>query len=283
MSDKISTKKRTNEIIKKYNLKIKKSYGQNFIIEPTIVEKIARLSYAENAVIEIGPGIGALTEQLCLVSKKVIAYEIDKKLINVLKDTLSNYENVEIINEDFLNINIVEISENLKKEYGSVVICANLPYYVTTPILFRIFESESCIDYITVMIQKEVAQRFNAKPSSSDYNALSVITQYLYETKIIMNVSNNVFNPKPKVDSAVIQFKKKQLEDNINRKEFFEFIKGCFKQRRKTLHNNLKEFIFDKEIIDNIYLKGNIDKNIRAQQLSLEEFINIFKIYEGLL
>jgi len=280
----IATAKKTNEIIKKYNLKIKKGFGQNFIIEPGIVEKIARLSNCEGiAVIEIGPGIGALTQQLAILSKKVVSYEIDKSLIPVLKDTLSDYENVQIINEDFLNVNLKEVSDKLINKYGNVVVCANLPYYVTTPILFKIFESDTRIDTITVMVQKEVADRFNASVSSSDYNALSVITQYLYDVKILMKVNKNVFNPKPKVDSAVIQFVKKDFIEEIDRYKFFEFVKACFKQRRKTLNNNLKEYINDSDIIENIYLKTNIDKNIRAQQLSLDKFIEMYKVYEELL
>lgn len=280
----IATISRTNEIVKKYNLKIKKGYGQNFIIEPSIVSKIAKLSNCEGVgVIEVGPGIGALSEQLALLAKKVVSFEIDKSLIPVLKDTLSEYENVEVINEDFLNVDLKKVSDEMIKEYGKVVVCANLPYYITTPILFKMFESNTDIDSITVMIQKEVADRFSASVSSNDYNALSVITQYLYDVKVVMKVSKNVFNPKPKVDSSVIQFNKKEVIENINRDKFFTFVKACFKQRRKTLNNNLREFIEDKDIIESIYNKSGIDKNIRAQQISLDKFIELYKVYEELV
>ncbi len=275
----ISSVKKTGEILNKYNLRAKKGYGQNFIIESGVVKKIADNAYAEEAVIEIGPGIGALTQQLALISKKVLAFEIDEKLIPVLKDVLSEYPNVEVVNRDILDVDLEETVNGLLVNYSRVVVCANLPYYITTPILFNLFESKANIEYITVMVQKEVADRFNAKVNTENYNALSVITQYLYEVSLVMNVRADVFIPKPKVDSAVIQFKRKGIKDKINRDDFFKFVKACFKQRRKTLYNNLKEYINDKELVLEVLKAVDLSNNVRAQELVLDEFINLYEVY----
>lgn len=277
----IASVQRTNEILNKYGLRAKKGYGQNFIIDSNIVENIALKSECENAcVIEIGPGIGALTQMLCIHAKHVVAYEIDTKLLEVLSDTLSEYDNVEIINEDFLNVNLDSVVASLKKKYGRVVVCANLPYYITTPILFKIFEANNQVDCITVMMQKEVADRFSASVNSKDYNALSVISQYLYDIKTIIKISRNIFNPKPNVDSAVVQFK---IHDRANISDvnaFFELVKACFKQRRKTIYNNLREYVNDSEVALRILDKTGISANARAQQLSLDDFINLYGVFE---
>ena len=261
----IASVQRTNEILNKYGLRAKKGYGQNFIIDSNIVENIALKSECEDAcVIEIGPGIGALTQMLCIHAKHVVAYEIDTKLLEVLSD------NVEIINEDFLNVDLDSVVASLKKKYGRVVVCANLPYYITTPILFKIFEANNQVDCITVMMQKEVADRFSASVNSKDYNALSVI-----------KISRNIFNPKPNVDSAVVQFK---IHDRANISDvnaFFELVKACFKQRRKTIYNNLREYVNDSEVALRILDKSGISANTRAQQLSLDDFINLYGVFEN--
>lgn len=278
----IASVQRTNEILNKYGLRAKKGYGQNFIIDSNIVENIALKSECEDAcVIEIGPGIGALTQMLCIHAKHVVAYEIDTKLLEVLSDTLSEYDNVEIINEDFLNVDLDSVVASLKKKYGRVVVCANLPYYITTPILFKIFEANNQVDCITVMMQKEVADRFSASVNSKDYNALSVISQYLYDIKTIIKISRNIFNPKPNVDSAVVQFK---IHDRANISDvnaFFELVKACFKQRRKTIYNNLREYVNDSEVALRILDKTGISANTRAQQLSLDDFINLYGVFEN--
>lgn len=273
----ISSIKGTNEILDKYNLRTKKGFGQNFIVESGVVEKIAKSAKADEAVIEIGPGIGALSEQLIKVAKKVIAFEIDSDLIPVLKNELGHYDNFEVINKDILEVDLSKLTNELLKKYGRVVVCANLPYYITTPILFKIFESTAKIDYITVMVQKEVADRFNAKVNSSDYNALSVITQYLYDVSLIMNVNASVFNPRPRVDSAVIQFRKKSHSYILNREAFFKFVKACFKQRRKTLYNNLKEVIEDKDNIQKVFSNCGYRESVRAQEVDLAGFIKLFE------
>lgn len=283
MKKAIATVARTNEILKKYGLHAKKGYGQNFIIEPGIVEKIASLSGCEgNCVLEIGPGIGALTEQLCKLATKVVAYEIDDNLLDVLKETLEDYDNIEIRHSDFLKVDFDEVIRELRKEYKEIVVCANLPYYITTPILFKIFESDCEVDCITVMVQREVADRFCAKTSTKDYNALSVITQYLYDVKIVMKIPKTIFNPKPNVDSAVIQFKNKPNQIKVdNEQAFFEFVKACFKQRRKTIYNNLRDYVKDGVQVKHILSEANVVENARAEELSLERFIELYNVYRG--
>ncbi|SJZ69814.1 16S rRNA (adenine(1518)-N(6)/adenine(1519)-N(6))-dimethyltransferase RsmA [Anaerorhabdus furcosa] len=284
MNKPIASVARTNEILKKFDLYAKKGYGQNFIIEPGIVRKIAENAQGDNqCIIEIGPGIGALTEQLALRAKRVIAYEIDDRLIDVLAYSLSEYNNVEIIHEDFLQMDFDQLIKELKKQYEKIVVCANLPYYITTPILFKIFESKEEVDCITVMVQKEVADRFCANKSTKDYNALSVITQYLYDAKTIMKIPRTIFNPKPNIDSAVVQFNKKSEKNTVdNEAAFFEFVKGCFKQRRKTLYNNLKELGKQPEVIKKCIDDAGLSETIRAEACDLDKFIELYNLWREL-
>lgn len=278
MKKPISTPSRTKEILEKYNLRAKKNFGQNFLVDPVIVQRCAEESHSEGAVIEIGPGIGSLTEQLAIVSKHVTAYEIDDRLLPVLRDTLSDYDNVEIILEDFLEANVTEKIKQLKETYGSVSVCANLPYYITSQVLFKIFEED--IDAITVMVQKEVGDRFTAKPNDPEYSALSVEGQYLYDVKKLFTVPGRSFNPSPAVDSVIIQFLRKDTKPVEHVKEFNEFIRACFKQRRKTIYNNLKEYLGEKEKTDLALEKAGVSPQARAQSLSVEE---LEKLYEATL
>jgi len=279
----IATVSRTNEILKKYGLYAKKGYGQNFIIEPTIVEKIARLSNVndQSLAIEIGPGIGALTEQLALKSKEVVAYEIDDRLMEVLADTLSEYPNVKVIKKDFLKVDLKPIMEGFKKDYQEIRVCANLPYYITTPILFKLFEVKDYLTSITVMMQKEVADRFSATTNSESYNALTVIVSYLFDVKVVMKIPKTIFNPKPRIDSAVVEFIPKKIVDQVSdENKFFEFVKACFKQRRKTLYNNLKEYLGDNDKARELIAFNNFNEKVRAQELSLSQFVRLFESYE---
>jgi len=279
----IATVSRTNEILKKYGLYAKKGYGQNFIIEPTIVEKIARLSNVndQSLAIEIGPGIGALTEQLALKSKEVVAYEIDDRLMEVLADTLSEYPNVKVIKKDFLKVDLKPIMEGFKKDYQEIRVCANLPYYITTPILFKLFEVKDYLTSITVMMQKEVADRFSATTNSESYNALTVIVSYLFDVKVVMKIPKTIFNPKPRIDSAVVEFIPKKIVDQVSdENKFFEFVKACFKQRRKTLYNNLKEYLDDNDKARELIAFNNFNEKVRAQELSLSQFVRLFESYE---
>jgi 16S rRNA (adenine1518-N6/adenine1519-N6)-dimethyltransferase len=252
----------------------KKGFGQNFIIDPSVVEKIARVSGINETtnVIEVGPGIGALTEQLALKAKSVTAYEIDPRCIEVLADTMSPYPNVKVILKDFLEVRAEELPE------GELTLCANLPYYVTTPILFHILENLPKITSFTIMVQKEVADRFVAKPSTKDYNALSIIVQTLYEVKNVMNVPKGVFLPRPNVDSAVVRFVRRNILPIEDPDRFFKLVKTSFTQRRKTLANNLKE-LGNQEKIQATILKAGLSESVRAEALTLAEFVKLYEVW----
>ena len=274
----ISTPSRTKEILEKYGIHAKKGFGQNFLVDPVIVERCAQAAHCEGAVIEIGPGIGSLTEQLARYAKKVVAYEIDESLPPILADTLSAYDNVEIILQDFLQADVSSKVKALKEQYGQVTVCANLPYYITSPVLFKIFDIGNDIPYITVMMQKEVGDRFIASPNDSEYGALSVEGQYLYEVKKLFTVPGRSFNPSPKVDSVIIQFSRKENVDlSMDLNAFFAFVRACFKQRRKTIYNNMKEFYHDADKTKLALEKAGIDPGVRAQELSVEELKTIFE------
>lgn len=277
----IATPSRTKEILEKFDLFAKKNYGQNFLTEPGIVSKIANHAVVSDhtIVIEIGPGIGALTQMLSQVAKKVIAYEIDERLPEVLAYSLEDCDNVEIILEDFMTVDLKAIVDQYPED--DVVVAANLPYYITTPILFKIFESNADIKRITVMMQKEVADRFSATVNSKDYNALSVITQYRTKVRQVVKVPRNVFNPKPNVDSSVLQFEFKEKDPTVNEELFFSMVKACFKQRRKTILNNFGEWLNDKEKA-RIYLEdAGIDVARRAESCTCEEFLKLYRRIEN--
>jgi 16S rRNA (adenine1518-N6/adenine1519-N6)-dimethyltransferase len=279
MSKHIASKHRTFEIIDQFQLHAKKGYGQNFIIDPSIVMKIAQSAQLtpDTLVIEIGPGIGALTEQLAQLAKHVLAFEIDKTLIPVLEHTLSDYQNVTIINEDFLTIDLNDYLAEAISQQQPIVVCANLPYYITTPILFKIFESNTPISYITVMVQKEVADRFGAKVNTKDYNALTVITNYQYDVSLVMKIPRMIFSPQPNVDSAVIQFKTKPYQSE-GKQRLFTMIKACFKHRRKTIFNNYKEYLQDSALAEYNLSRAGINLQTRAEALTLSQFIRLYEV-----
>lgn len=280
MSRAISTPSRTKEILEKYGLRARKNFGQNFLVDPIIVERCAAMSHCEGAVVEIGPGIGGLTEQLAKVAKHVTAYEIDENLIPVLEDTLSEYDNVEILLKDFLECDFDVKVKELKETYGTVSVCANLPYYITTPVLFRIFECPD-VEYITVMVQKEVGERFAAKPGDSEYSALSAEGQYLFDVKKLFTVPGRSFNPSPNVDSVIIQFSRKNSD--LSKEEltsFFDLVRACFKQRRKTIYNNLREYLDDPDLAKKALEKAGIEEGRRAQQLDVQELRKIYEVLQ---
>lgn len=279
----IATIKKTKEIQDKYGIATKKSFGQNFIIEPRVVEKIATAAIQDKdeLVFEIGPGIGALTQWLCEFSNQVIAFEIDDRLPSVLEQEIG-FDHLQVILEDFLEVDVNEVIRKYRKDGQKVVFASNLPYYITTPILFKLFEAQEPIERITVMMQKEVGDRFLAKENDKEYNALSVITQYRCHVKKVMDVSRHVFNPKPNVDSMVVQFAFHH-EYNVKEEEkFFEMVKACFTQRRKTIYNNFQTWTKDKGLAQELLERANIAPNTRAQQCTLEDFIRLYEVsYES--
>lgn len=269
------------ETLDKHGFKFSKSLGQNFLIDGNVVRKIASEANItkEDYVLEIGPGMGTLTEELALNAKKVVAVELDRKLIPVLQDTLAQYKNLEVINADILDVNIEELIEE-KLGGGPVKVVANLPYYVTTPIIGALLERHLKIESITVMVQKEVAERMSAAPGSKTYGSLSVFVGFYTEPEMVLKVPNTVFMPRPKIDSAVIRLNlKKQLPD-IDTEKFFKVVKAGFSKRRKTILNALSTYGFtiDKDSIREALEKSGIKPEERAENISVEEFIKLSTI-----
>lgn len=278
----IGTPKKTFQILKKYDFKFKKSFGQNFLIDNNILNRIldgARID-EETAVIEIGPGIGSLTEALAKKAKKVISFEIDKRLLPILEETLFDYDNVQIINEDILKVDVDEVIKEQLVDCNKIMVVANLPYYITTPILTHLLENTTLIDGYVVMMQKEVANRLNAKVGTKDYNSLTVLLNYYTNVEYLFTVPKKVFVPAPNVESAVVRIMTKDNKEiDIDEDKFFKFVRKCFAQRRKTLMNNLIAFIGKdkKEILTTTCLEVGIDPARRSETLSIIEFNNLHK------
>lgn len=275
----------TKSIMKKYGIRANKSLGQNFLISNEVVEKIINASdIKENdMVIEIGPGLGTLTKFLLQKAKKVLCVELDKKMIKILNDRFSDYNNFELINEDILKVNLKKIIEDNKKteQIANVKIVANLPYYITTPIIMKLLEEKLDIESITVMIQKEVADRLIEIPGGKNTGAITYTVYYYCESEKIIEVPNNSFIPEPDVTSEVIKMNlRKEPAVKIQEpKIMFMIIKSAFMQRRKTLLNaltNTKVFVNKNEGL-NILKKLNLNENIRAEELSIQDFANIAK------
>lgn len=262
------------EKIDKYNFNFKKMYGQNFIIDENIINNIIDKSCIDKdtLVIEIGPGAGSLTYKLAEYSKNVLCYEIDQTLKDFLIDNLNGINNVEIKFQDFLKSDV--INDIKKYDYKKLYVVANLPYYITTPIITKFIEDKVPVDKLVIMVQKEVGDRFKAMPNSKDYNSLSVYLNYYFDIKKLLDVSRNVFMPKPNVDSIVLEFsRKKELFKLNDSKLFFKLVKDSFSQKRKNIRNNLKEY--DLEKIEKVLKKYNFDLNVRAEQLSIDIFVDI--------
>ena len=251
----------------------KKKYGQNFLIDKNVVNKIVDTIdlKTNNLVIEIGPGDGKLTSKLCEKFDQVLCYEIDKELKNNLEENLNNYSNYSIIYGDFLKQNIIE---DLKKyKYDNLYIIANLPYYITTPIIEKIIESNIDVEMMRFMVQKEVGDRISAVPNTKEYNSLTIYLNYNYTIKKDFIVSRNCFIPKPNVDSLIVSFYKKNKSFLKDKELFYKLVKDSFRYKRKTLKNNLKEYDFNK--IEKILVKNSFDDTVRAEQLSIDIFIEI--------
>ena len=274
----------TKTIMKKYGIKANKDLGQNFLINNEVVENIIKSSDVskEDLIIEIGPGLGTLTKRLLENAGKVICIELDKKMIKILNDRFGDYSNFEIINDDVLKVDLNKIiKENLNNNIKKAKIVANLPYYITTPIIMKLLEDKLDIDSIVVMIQKEVAERLIETPGGKNTGAITHTIFYYCESEKVMEVPNSSFIPEPEVTSEVIKMKlrKKPAVELDNPKVMFMIIKSAFMQRRKTLLNaltNTKVFINKNEGL-NILKKLNLNENIRAEELSIQDFANIAK------
>ena len=281
MNQKLSDPKKTIEVIQKYQFAFQKRFGQNFLIDAHVLEKIVSAAgiTKDDCVLEIGPGIGTMTQYLAESAGQVIAVEIDTNLLPILADTLKDYSNVKVINQDILKVDINE----LVKEYNNgrpIKVVANLPYYITTPIIMGLFESNVPIDNITVMVQKEVADRMQVGPGSKDYGALSLAVQYYANPYIVANVPPICFIPRPNVGSAVIRLTRYQ-EPPVQVKDpklMFKLIRASFNQRRKTLQNGLNnspEISFSKEEITKAIESLGVSPSVRGEALSLEQFAQL--------
>lgn len=275
----IATPTRTKEIMAKYKFTFKKSLGQNFLVDVNILENIIRQTGMDehSGAIEIGPGIGALTEQLAIHAERVVAYEIDQRLLPILADTLQDYSNVKVIHRDILQ---ADVAEAIKAEFEPgqpIYIVANLPYYITTPILMKLLRERLAVSSITVMIQKEVAARMAAEPNNKSYGSLSIAVQYYTEAEVVMSVPRSVFMPQPNVDSSILKLvTRKEPPVHVEDEDyFFKLVQACFAQRRKTLRNNLTSYFkekYDKETITEMLQKIEIDGIRRGESLDMQEF-----------
>ena len=276
--------KNTIEVLQKYNFNFQKKFGQNFLINTGILEDIIEAAEItkDDFVLEIGPGIGTMTQSLCESAREVVAVEIDKNLIPILKDTLSAYDNVEVLNDDILKVDIKTLAEE-RNAGKPIKVVANLPYYITTPIIMGLFESHVPIDSITIMVQKEVADRMQEGPGSKEYGALSLAVQYYAHPEIVVNVPPSCFMPQPKVGSAVIRLTRHEQPpvDVNNEKLMFQIIRASFNQRRKTLANGLNNFPglnLSKEVIQQCIEELGVPVTVRGEALSLEQFAELCNI-----
>lgn len=282
----IASSSKISEIIKKYDFSIKKSFGQNFLIDNNITKNIVDRSMNNNInkiynVLEIGPGIGSLSYEIAKKANKLVCIEIDKRLEPILNETLDEFDNVDIIFEDFLKIDLEKLCKDHFDNNHDLIVIANLPYYITTAILIKLFESAHKINLksISAMMQKEVGDRLNASINTKDYNSLSILTQYYSNAKILLKVSKNVFIPKPNVDSVVVKFDIKDKNNEIiDEKVFFKVLRTLFKQRRKTILNNLNSLYQNKEITKSIINKAGLDENSRAESLNIQQIIQLSNI-----
>ena len=271
----------TIEILQKYQFSFQKKFGQNFLIDTHVLDKIIRAADIgkDDMVLEIGPGIGTMTQYLAEAAGKVIAVEIDRNLIPILQDTLDGYENVRLINEDVLKLDLRKLVQE-ENEGKPVKVVANLPYYITTPIIMGLFEGSVPVSSITVMVQKEVAERMKSGPGNKDYGALSLAVQYYADTYLVANVPPNCFMPRPKVGSAVIRLTRHERPpvETVDEKLMFDIIRAAFNQRRKTLANGLNnsdKLDFPKETIVNTIERLGKGAGVRGEMLTLKEFADL--------
>lgn len=279
----IATPSRTKEILQKHNFTFKKSLGQNFLTDLNILENIINVADLDDQsqIVEVGPGIGSLTEFLARTNGEVVSFEIDQRLLPVLEDTLAAYDNVTVVNEDILEANLQEILTNIFGQLEDLTVVANLPYYITTPIMLKFIESDLPFNKMVMMMQKEVAERIVASPGSKAYGSLSIAVQYYMEASIAFIVPSTAFVPAPNVDSAILKLtRRKQKKVQVtDEKLFFRIVKAAFKFRRKTIWNNLiQEFgktDDSKQMLTDSLQAVNLDPKLRGEAISIEEFGNL--------
>ena len=266
--------RKMNELLDSNDFKFKKKFGQNFIVDQNIIDKIILESGVDSdtVVIEIGPGAGSLTYKLANSAKNVLCYEIDETLKDILSSNLSGLNNVDVKFCDFLNANVVNDLKGYS--YDKLYVVANLPYYITTPIIMKIIEDKVPVDKIVVMVQKEVGDRFKAVPGSKDYGSLSIFLNYYFDVVKLMDISRNIFIPKPNVDSIVVEFRRKKNSFSLKSEEvFFKLVRDSFRQKRKTIRNNLSDY--DLSIVESVLSKYGYDLSVRAEALSIDIFVDI--------
>jgi len=278
----IASPTRTKEILSTYEFVFKKSLGQNFIIDANVLKNMIHYAniHEHSGVIEVGPGIGALTEQLAIHAKKVVAYEVDQRLLPILQDTLQAYNNIHIIHQDILQANL---HADIKVHFSNIEdihIVANLPYYITSPIMMSLLQAKLPVKNMTMMLQKEVAERIIAHPNNKDYGSLSVIVQYFSDVEKVMQISPHVFLPQPKVDSSILKLtlRNEPPVQVSNESYFFSFVRACFANRRKTLRNNLRSYfkkLLTKTTIDHILKTTGIDGQRRGESLTINDFAQL--------
>lgn len=271
------TKEQVKKILEQNDIIVKKQYGQNFLLDDNILKNIVKSAELkkDTNVIEIGPGLGFLTNYLQQATTNVLCYEIDEQMVEHLNEL--NY-NISIINDDFLKRNLNKDFKNIFDNSNNITLVANLPYYITTPILLKVLEETTRIDKMIVMMQTEVAKRLCGKPSTKDYNALSVLIQYFTNPRIIFNVSPKSFFPEPNVESSVVMIEKKEkpLLEVKNLDFFLKFNRNIFSQRRKTLYNNIqKAYNYDKELIKKIIKENNLDESVRSEELDVSQIVKL--------
>ncbi|OEK72973.1 16S rRNA methyltransferase [Staphylococcus saprophyticus] len=280
----IATPTRTKALLNQYGFNFKKSLGQNFLIDVNIIHNIIDASDIDEqtGIIEVGPGMGSLTEQLAKSAKKVMAFEIDQRLIPVLKDTMGPYDNVTVINEDILKADIAHYVKEHLADCEKIMVVANLPYYITTPILLNLMQQKLPIDGYVVMMQKEVGERLNAQVGTKAYGSLSIVAQYYTETSKVLTVPKSVFLPPPNVDSIVVKLMKRPtpIVDIDDENKFFKMTKAAFSQRRKTINNNYQSLFVNGKVNKEKILEwleaAGIDPRRRGETLSIKEFAKLY-------
>jgi 16S rRNA (adenine1518-N6/adenine1519-N6)-dimethyltransferase len=277
------------DLLSNNQFRIKKHLGQNFLKDRNILQKIVKEAKIDKTVgvIEVGPGLGSLTEYLIDSALKVVAYEIDNELVPILKNRFSQADNLELLHKDILSVEIDKDIDQYFTGCNEIVVVANLPYYITTPILMRFLESSKKVNRMILMMQSEVGMRVTSKPSTKDYNALTVVINYRAETKYLFKVPKTVFVPEPNVDSAIIEIKIRNFIERKPNNEsfFFDFVHRCFTQRRKTLLNNLRDSYsqFDRAVWETLLIDMGYNPTIRAEALSIDDFIKLSDKVDGMI